>query len=456
MPVTHFLYNAGMICMDAPRTMYRNGALLIEDDRITAVGSTEHIEPLTPADAICVDLHGRWVLPGLVNTHVHLSQQLARGLADDVDLLTWLRERIWPYESNLGEEDSYVSSLLCGIEQIRSGVTMFAEAGGQHVEGMGRAMQDLGLRARLTKSTMDMGEGLPSAWLKNTDAALDEQIELYERWHGRENGRIQVWFGLRTIFNNSDELITRTKALAETYQTGINMHVAEVQAENDFARQTRGASTVTHLNRLGVLGENFLAVHSVWLSEEEMGIFAAKGVKVSHNPAAGMRVLGFAKIPEMRRLGICVGLGTDGAPTNNRMTLIDEMWLVSLIHKGRLLDPTVLPAEDVLAMVTCDGASALLSGAETGSLEAGKKADLVVINPLTATMLPMHDPVANMVTSLRAENVESVMVDGRWVMREHRILGVDEADVLEEASLRAAALVQRGNIRLPDRFRLAD
>ncbi|MBN1247752.1 MAG: amidohydrolase, partial [Anaerolineae bacterium] len=426
-------------------------------DRIAAVGHADELVAHVNADPAAgdityLDLRGRWILPGLINTHVHTSQQLGRGLGDDVSLLTWLYERIWPYESHMTEEDSYVSTLLCGIEQIRSGVTCFAEPGGQFVDGMGRATTELGLRGILARSTMDMGEGLPDTWDESTQAALDIQVANYERWHGKAQDRIRTWFGLRTIFNNSDDLITRTKALADAYGVGVHMHVAEIEEEVRFARETRGATTVTHLRDLGVLDDNFLAVHSVWLTDDEVRIFADHHVKVSHNPAAAMRVLGFAKVPEMLEAGVCVALGTDGAPSNNRMTLIDEMWLASLIHKGRTLDPTVVPAQAVLAMVTCDAARALLWEDEIGSLEVGKKADLVVIDPDSAAMLPLHDPIANMVTSMHAHNVESVMADGRWLMCDREILVVNEAEILEEAKVRAAAIARRAGIRLPNRF----
>ncbi len=391
------LFNASLITMDKDRHQFNCGAILIQDDRIAKIGISDDLLALTGHEVERIDLQGRWILPGLINTHVHTSQQLGRGLGDDVNLLTWLHERIWPYESNLTEEDNYISTLLCGIEQIRSGVTCFAEAGGQHVDGMGRAVSELGLRGILARSTMDTGEGLPKAWQENTEKTLQVQIANYEKWNGKADGRIRVWFGLRTIFNNSDKLILRTKELADKYNAGIHMHVAEVKEEVEYARQTRGASTVTHLNNLGVLDKNLLAVHTVWLTDEEIRMFADHQVKVSHNPASAMRVLGFAKVPEMINAGVCVSIGTDGAPSNNRMTMIDEMWVTSLIHKGRLLDPTVMPAQQVLAMATCDGARALLWENEIGSLEVGKKADLIVVNPDSAAMLPMHDPVANMV-----------------------------------------------------------
>jgi 5-methylthioadenosine/S-adenosylhomocysteine deaminase len=450
------LYNAGILTMDLARHQYNAGAILIENDRIIKVGKSAELLEESDESTDRIDLRGRWVLPGLINTHVHTSQQLGRGLADDVPLLTWLHERIWPYESSLSEEDSYISSLLCGIEQLRSGVTCFAEPGGQHVNGMGRAVSELGIRGILAKSTLDMGEGLPPVWNETTQQALDAQESSLERWHKAANGRIRVWFGLRTIFNASDELILGTKELADRYGVGVHMHIAEIREEVEYARQTRGATTVTHLNQLGVLDKNLLAVHSVWLTDPEIEMFAEKGVKVSHNPAAAMRVLGFAKIPEMLNAGVCVSIGTDGAPSNNRMTLIDEMWITSLIHKGRLLDPTAVPAQVVLAMATCDGARAVLWEDDLGSIEPGKKADLVVVNPDTATMLPMHDPVANMVTAMRTENVESVMADGRWLMWQGELLTVNEQEIIEEAKQRAAAIALRAGIKLPNRFQVMD
>ncbi|MFO7850776.1 MAG: amidohydrolase, partial [Spirochaetia bacterium] len=380
------------------------------------------------------------------------SQQLGRGIGDDVPLLTWLHERTFPYESSLTEEDSYVSTLLTCLEQIRSGVTTFAEPGGQHVRGMGRGVSEIGIRGILAKSAMDCGEGLPDVWVRTKDEELHTQVENYESWNGKADGRIRVWFGLRTIFNNSDELIVETKKLADHYKAGVHMHVAEIEDEVKFAKETRGATTVEHLRNLGVLDSNFLAVHTVWLSERELDIFAEYDVKVSHNPAAAMRVLGFAKIPEMIDRGITVSIGTDGAPSNNRMTLIDEMWLTSLIHKGRTGDPSVMPAEKIIEMVTRDGAEAVGWADEIGSLEKGKKADFIIINPDSAAMLPLNDPVANLVTSMHSSNVESLMCNGEWIMRDKKILTVDEAEILEEAKGRAESIIERSGIQIPDRF----
>lgn len=444
--------NINIVSMDNNRSVFIDGAILIENNKILEIGKYNKIKPLLKNEVIVEDGENNWVLPGLINTHVHTSQQLGRGIADDVDLLVWLRERIWPYESNLTEEDSYISSLLCAIEQIKSGVTCFVEAGGQHVNGMGRAIEEIGMRATLVKSTMDTGIGLPNVWQKDTNQEIDEQLINFEKWHNSADERIKYWFGLRTIFNNTDDLIIKTKEIADKLNVGIHMHVAEIREEIEYSKNTRGSSTVAHLNNLGVLGENFLAAHCVWMTDEEIEIFKNKKVKVTHNPAAAMKVLGFAEIPKMIDEGICVSIGTDGAPCNNRMSIIDEMWLTSLIHKGRKLNPKVIPAETVLEMVTRNAAECAMLDKEIGSLEKGKKADLIVIDPKTATMLPMHDSIANFVSSMRTHNVRSVMCDGKWIMKNEIIETIDEKMIINESIKRSKEIIERSNIKIPRRF----
>lgn len=214
------LKNALIVTMNNNDDVYIKGNLLVEDDKITNIGSFDFDEKM--ADEV-YECDGKIVMPSFVNTHVHTSQQLARGLADDVSLLTWLHDRIWPYESNMTEEDSYISTLFCCAEQIKSGCTSIAEPGGQFVSGMARGVEEAGIRAKLAKSVMDTGEGLPKVWQKTTDEELDAQIENIKKFHNTADGRIGVWFGLRTIFNCTDDLIIRTKELADKYNTGVHM-----------------------------------------------------------------------------------------------------------------------------------------------------------------------------------------------------------------------------------------
>lgn len=447
--------NAYVVSMNEKREIYNNGSILIENDLIKAIGKVD--EKLLLDTVEIIDAKGKIVLPGLINTHVHLSQQLGRGIADDVDLLTWLRERVWPYESNFDYESSLISSTACCIEMIKSGVTTFLEAGGQYVEAMAEAVKNTGIRAALSKSVMDEGIGLPTNWIKTADEEIQVQKELFDKYNNTADGRIKIWFGLRTIFNNSDDLIIKTKKIADDLNTGIHMHIAEIAAENDYVKTNRGNSTVEHLHNLGALGPNLLAVHTVWLTDREIDLFRLYDVKVSHNPAAAMKVvLGFARIPEMLEKGLSVSIGTDGAPSNNRMDMMREMYLTSLIHKGRTLNPKVVPAEQVLEMATINGAKCALLEREIGSLEVGKKADLIILNPNTIHSLPLHDPIANIVYTMSSENVESTMCNGKWLMKNREILVLNESNLIEQVKIKSEEIKTKAKIVLPNRFPVID
>ncbi|KAK4597548.1 hypothetical protein RGQ29_015185 [Quercus rubra] len=458
------LHNAVIVTMDPQSRVFRNGGIVIDHDSIKAIGqSSDILRDFSALAHQIIDLNSQILLPGLINTHVHTSQQLGRGIADDVDLMTWLHGRIWPYESNMTEEDSYISTLLCAIELIHSGVTCFAEAGGQHVSGMARAVELLGLRACLTQSTMDAGEGLPASWVtRTTDECIQLQKELYNKHHNTADGRIRLWFGIRQIMNSTDRLLLETRDAARQLKTGIHMHVAEIPYENQLVMDTRKANhgTVTHLEKIEFLQNNLLAAHTVWVNNTEIGFLSRAGVKVSHCPAAAMRMLGFAPIREMLDAGICVSLGTDGAPSNNRMSIVDEMYLASLINKGREVyangttDPTALPAETVLRMVTINGAKSVLWDDEIGSLEVGKKADMVVINPSFWTMVPIHDWISSLVYCMRTENVVSVMCNGQWIMKDKKILNINEEDVISMAQQASSELLKRAGIIIPKRMNI--
>jgi 5-methylthioadenosine/S-adenosylhomocysteine deaminase len=413
------------------------GYVEVTDGTISHVG----IQPTTGPAAENLLTQGKIVIPAFVNTHCHTSQQLGRGLGDDVDLLTWLHDRIWPYELALTESDAELSALVCAIEQIRNGCTLLADPGGRQVDGMARGIRRSGIRALLGRSSMDSGDGRPAGDREDTAAVLAAQDELAQRWHGV--GLLRFSYTLRTVFNCSDELITATMDRARALGTVAQMHVAEIPEENAHALATRGARTVRHLDRLGALGPDLLAVHATWVDDEEIALLAARGCPVSHNAASNLKILGTPRIADMLDAGVPVALGTDGAPSNNRMSMIDEMWLAAIVQKGLRRDPTVLPAATVLEMATTAGAAALGMADVVGALEVGRRADLVVVDPLTANFATAADPVAALVTALKSENVEHVLCDGEWVLRDRRITTVDEAAVLAEAADRAAALRRR-------------
>jgi 5-methylthioadenosine/S-adenosylhomocysteine deaminase len=303
-----------------------------------------------------------------------------------------------------------------------------------------------GIRAVLGRSSMDTGDGRPPTDQEDTETVLSVQEELFDRWHGVEG--LLVSYTLRTIFNCSDQLILRTVSRAIERGAVVQMHVAEIPEENEFSLATRGATTIAHLRSLGVLGPHFLGAHATWASDEEIEILAATNTSLSHNAGSNLKILGVPRVAEWLEAGINVAIGTDGAPSNNRMSVIDEMWLASLTQKGRRNDPTAFPAPVMLAMATVNGAKALGLGDLLGRLAPGFAADLVIIDPRTTNFVPVHDPHAGLVNSLKTENVESVMSAGRWLMRGREVLTIDEEALIDEARDRARHIRRR--LGLPD------
>ncbi|TCO60734.1 amidohydrolase family protein [Actinocrispum wychmicini] len=442
--------NATIVTMNPGRQVLRDRVLVVAGDRIAGLEPAATWVP-SPGDEI-LDARGRIVLPGFVNTHAHTAQQLGRGLADDVDLMTLLHDRVFPYESSMAPDDSYVSTLLFGIEQIANGTTTFADAGIQHASPTVQGITELGIRAAFCYSVTDAGEGLPSGWKLSADESIARQEEAYARYHGAANGRIRWWFGLRTLFNNSDQVVELTAEAARRLNTHVHMHLAQSPGEVKYCQDARGASPIRLLAKLGLLGPNLLAVHCLYTDDEEIDLMAEHGVKLSHNPAAGLKIMGVPRIIPFRERGVVTALGTDSGASNNRNSMPDEMWLTTLLQKGAHGDPAVMTAQEVLEMATIDGARALGWDDEIGSLEVGKKADLVVVDPGTSNMQPLHDPIANLVFCMKTDNIQYTMCDGVWLMKDRRIGHVDVPAVLRAVHEHAGQVRERSGIQLPARF----
>jgi 5-methylthioadenosine/S-adenosylhomocysteine deaminase len=423
-----------------------NGVVEVTGTRISHVGSAA---TSGPAD-LELNEPDMLVTPGFINTHAHTSQQLGRGLADDVDLLTWLRDRIWPYEAALSPADAEISALACAAEQIRNGVTLLADPGGQHVDQMAAGIARSGIRGFVAASSMDNGEGLPPGWAPPTDEVIDRQQDLFDRLDGTADGRVRFSWTLRTIFNCSDDLISATSQRAIATGRPLQMHIAEVREENEFVVATRGRTTIGHLASLGVLRPGFIGAHAVWIDDEERAILADSGAAVSHNVASNLRILGLPRIADLVDAGCVVGLGTDGAPSNNRMSILDEMWAASMVQKALRGDPAAFPSSTVLSMATQWGATALGVGHELGALDVGRLADLVLIDPMTVNMATAQDVVSALVTSCNSSNVHSVMCNGKWVMQDRRITSFDEQAVLTEARARSREVARRAGLRVGD------
>lgn len=426
------LKNACIITMQSSNEILYNYDILIQDNLIIKIDTN-----IKNQDYEVYDMTGKIVMPSLVNTHVHLSQQLGRGLADDVDLLTWLEKRIWPYESQLTSEDNYYSSLACMCELIKSGCTTFIEAGGQHVDSMAKALQLTSMRGALSKSTMDVGN-CPSNLLNTTKDELAIQRSLVKKYHNTNNNKIKVFYSLRSIFCNTPELITRTYKQAIEDDTKITMHTLEIEDEKLFTIDKYGMSTINYLNSLNVIDERFLAVHSVWLDDNELAIIKNQNASVSHNPAAAMKVsLGFAKIPKMHEMGINITIGTDGAPSNNRMDMWRDMYLASIIFKGYHLNPEIMNAYSILEMATKNGAK-VFGEEKLGMIVEGYLADLTVIELDELKNQPIRNLFASLVYTCDSSNVVATMCDGKWLYYNRQLTFIDEVSLLSKIKHRSS------------------
>ena len=421
-----------LLTVDGQNRTIPDGAVAVRGGRIAAVGATAELLALPAAEVI--DARGGIIMPGLVNTHTHAAMTLFRGLADDLPLLTWLNEHIFPAEAGLDAEQVRRGALLACAEMILSGTTTFCDMY-LFEAAVGRAVQQAGMRAVIGEVLFDFPS--PSyGELENGFGCTERLIDEF-----RGDPLITVAVEPHSPYLCRPELLARAFRLAERRGLPLVIHLAETAGEVETIGARYGRTPVGHLAALGLLAANVLACHCVALTEEDIGLLQAHAVKVSHNPESNMKLAaGIAPVPRMLAAGICVGLGTDGAASNNNLDLFQEMDTAAKLHKGHALDPTVMDAQTVLRMATIDGARALGLGERIGSIEPGKQADLIIINTHKPHLTPMHHPASQLVYAARGGDVATVVIDGRIVMRERRILTFDAAAAMDEVSRLAAAI----------------
>lgn len=419
-----------ILTMDERGTCLR-GEIAIRGGTILAMG--EALAGLEAEERL--DASGCLVIPGLVNGHTHAAMTCFRGVADDLPLERWLAEHIFPLERRcVDEELVYWGSRLACLEMVRGGVTAFADMY-FFEDQVAWAAQEVGLRALL-------GEGLlavPSPAAPDPREALRRAEGFVDRWIGHRLVRPSV--DPHAVYTCSDELLRRASEVARRWGVPLVIHLQETRAEMAEARRRWGCSPLQYLERLGVLEGEVVACHLVHLEEGDLELAARRGVRVIHCPESNAKLAaGVAPVPEMLRRGLVVGLGTDGPASNNDLDLFGEMGFAAKLHKAVRGDPTVLPARQVLEMATRQGARAL--GLPGGVIEVGGVADLVVVELGAPHAVPLHDPYSHLVYAAKAADVRDVIVDGRVVMRNRRVLTVDEAETLERVQ-RLAARVQR-------------
>jgi len=455
-----FIEGGTVITLDKERRIIKDGAIAIEKDRIIDVGKTSELKDKYVGDVV-IDATSMIVMPGLIDCHVHLAQAMLRGCADDLDLIHWLADRIWPLQGNYTEEDGRVSAELCILEMIKSGTTAFVETmihTRYGFDGIAEVVEKSGIRAALAKTIMDRpsystAEGVMHPGMVETQESLDEAVRLFHKWHGKADGRIMVWFGPRTVGGCSPELYREIGEKARELGTGVTIHHSEVKENVEYTLREFGMYPTYFMKEVGLLGPNVLLVHSVWVRDDEIRLMAETRTNACHCPAAAMKcALGYPPVVKMLEAGVAVGLGCDGGPSNNTYDMIREMRLACLLQKIHSMDPKALPAETVLEMATLHGARVLGMEKELGSIEIGKKADIILIDTKRPHMTPVHNPVSNVVYSACGEDVHTVIIDGKIVMRDRKVLTLDEERIIAEARERGAEVVRRAKVDVSPRW----
>lgn len=435
--------NSILVTMDAHRRILRNGAVAIDDGIIVDVGDTDSLRKGHQAKEV-VDANRMVVLPGLINTHVHLYQNLLKGLGDDTALVDWCQATLFPlcramHKDSLvhNYEIGYYGALMAILEMIKSGTTCFVGMDGLNPL-ICKAMEETGIRGFHSLELADR-------WIpEDLTVPARDQIKLaraiVKKWHGAQNGRIRCMVGPSAPFCCTKELLQSAGEFASENGLWLNTHLSETQYEVDFIRKETGKRPTEFLQDIGLLGPKLLAVHCVWVDKEEIRILKDNDVKVSHNPESNMKLgSGVAPVTEMLRQGITVAVATDGCGSNDNLDMFEAMRTAALLHKLSSLDPKIISAQKVLEMSTIEAARAIGQETELGSIEVGKKADLVLINMNKPHLQPLHDVIRTLVYCANGADVDSVIIDGKMVYDRGRILTVNEENIIQ----RAGELTQR-------------
>jgi len=417
-----------VITMDGARTIYDDGAVVVRGDTIVAVGPRAEVEAKY-ASSQTIDARGKLVLPGFINGHTHVPMTLFRGLHDDVTLNDWLYKYIFPAEAkNVNEEFVRWGTRLAAAEQIRSGVTTFADMY-YFEDAVAEETKAAGMRGVLGETFIDF----PAPDNKSEAEMLAYTEKFLKKWQG--DPLIYAAVAPHSIYTCSQKTLQDATALARKYHAPILIHVAEMKKEWEDSQKQHGMSPVQYLDKIGVLGPDVVSAHCIFVDGADRKTLAQRQVGCVHNPSSNMMIAsGVAPVPELRAAGVAVGLGTDGpAGSNNDLDLMEEIDLAAKLAKITKMDPLALNAKAVVEMATIDGAKALHMQTEIGSLEAGKKADLILISLDEPNAVPMYSVYSQIAYSLKASDVQTVVIGGRVVMRDRKLLTVNEEEAIAKA-----------------------
>ena len=423
---TILLKNGEVLCTDG---QVRQADVAITDSTITQVGVTAAD---WAADKV-IDCSNKLVMPGFVNSHNHAAMTLFRGYADDMVLMDWLENKIWPAEANLTGEDVYWGTLMAVAEMLKSGTTTFADMY-FFMDDVAKAVTESGIRGVLSRGMAGVAP--------NGAQALIESEAFYRQWHNGADGRITVMLGPHAPYTCPPDYLKKVIAVAERLGADVHIHLAETIGEVEDCRKQYGKTPIALMNEIGLLDLGVLAAHCVHVSTEEIAILAEKGVRVAHNPGSNMKLAcGIAPLPELLAAGVCVGLGTDGTASNNNLDMLEELRLTALLHKVKTLDPTVIPAAKAIDLATAGGACALGLGKTTGKLAPGYKADITIFSMDEPCWYPRHDRLSLLAYSAASANVHTVLVDGKVLVDNRCLTTIDEDRLKYEVQQRGMRLV---------------
>jgi 5-methylthioadenosine/S-adenosylhomocysteine deaminase len=414
--------------MDAQRRVLADAAIAITGETIAAIGPSGQIAAEYDAKKV-IDVRGALLLPGLINAHTHMAMSLFRGLAEDRSLQDWLQKFIFPAEArNVTPDFVTWATKLSLVEMIRGGTTTVADMY-YFEEEVAKALKEAGMRGVLGETII----GFPAPDNKTSSAAFGYTEKFLTHW--RNDSLITPAVAPHSIYTCSEKLLKDSAALGRAYHAPILMHLAEAPYERDVSRREHGESSVQYLARIGVLGPDLTGAHCVWVDHADIETLAHFGVGCSYNPSSNMKsAAGLMPAPEMLAGGVAVGIGTDGAASNNDQDMFREIDLAAKLQKFGRMDPTALRAEQTVAMATIIGARALHIDKETGSLEIGKRADVIVVDTTAAHATPMYDPYAQIVYALKDSDVRTSVINGRVVMEDRTLLTLDEDAIVKRAA----------------------
>ncbi|QED47744.1 5'-deoxyadenosine deaminase [Cytobacillus dafuensis] len=432
--------NAEIITMNEKEEILK-GDIYIEDDRIVEIGKN-----LSHFASKVIDATGRTVIPGFIQTHIHLCQTLFRGQADDLELMDWLKQKIWPLEASHDEESIYYSAMLGIGELLQSGTTTVVDMETvHHTDSAFKAIAESGIRALAGKVMMDKGDEVPVLLRENTKESIQKSVDLLEKWHYHDGGRIQYAFCPRFVVSCTEELLINVRDLSAKYHVRVHTHASENANEILIVEREHGMRNVVYLDSIGLANERLILAHCVWLNEEEKRIIKERGVKVSHCPGSNLKLAsGIAEVPSLLDSHSYVSLGADGAPCNNNLDMFNEMRLAAIIQKPAH-GPTAMNARTVFRMATIGGAKAVGMENEIGSIELGKKADLAILNLNDFHIYPSFDidPISRIVYSATRADVESTIVNGKILMENRRMNTIDKDIILKESNKSIKRLTKR-------------